>query len=240
MSLSLTVPYTSARSAGSLFCTALNHVHCDSKLTGEALERQDYRKSDMDEMNRQNVDVALQGILAGEKSALGSLYDMYGKVVYSVSFRMLKDIADAEEVTQDVFLSLWKRVDSLTGKPEKVLPWLLRVVRNRSIDKIRKSDRRPPSSQVIETPESPLVEKDHADHETALDLLLAEERSERVKMAMNHLSSEQRAVIELAYFKGFTQNEIAIELQESLGTVKSRVRYALAHLRKELEGCHVV
>lgn len=196
--------------------------------------------SPMDESNRLKLSAAIDGIHSGEKEALGTIYDMYGKVVYSISLKILNHSADAEEATQDAFLSLWKHAESLSGKPAKVLPWLLRVVRNRSIDTIRKSSRRPPSSQVMKTPEVAELEKDHAEKSTALDALLDSERSDRVKRAMNQLPPDQMTVIELAYFSGFSQSEIARELNESLGTIKSRARYALSRLRKELEGCHVI
>lgn len=194
----------------------------------------------MDDFNHQVLSAAIERIQSGDKAALGILYDLYGKVVYSVSLKMLNQTADAEEATQDAFLSLWKHADGLVGKPAKVLPWLLRVVRNRSIDKMRKANRRVPSSQVIETPETTILERDYSETHTALDSLLSTERSDRVKQALKQLPPEQQTVIELAYFKGFSQSEIAQEVGESLGTIKSRARYALTRLRKELEDCHVI
>lgn len=194
----------------------------------------------MEDSADQSLTLAIDRIHSGDKAALGTVYDMYGKVVYSVSLKILKHVSDAEEATQDAFLSLWENADSLQGKPAKVLPWLIRVVRNRSIDKMRKANRRPPTAQTIEPPEPGIQEKNHAEKTTALDALLNLERADRVKLAVSQLPPEQKVVIELAYFKGFTQSEIARELDESLGTVKSRTRYALIRLKTEMEGSHVV
>ena len=194
----------------------------------------------MEENNFQKISTAIDGILSGDKAALGTVYDMYGKVVYSVSLKILGHPADAEEATQDAFLSLWENAASLSGKPEKMVPWLVRVVRNRSIDKLRKLNRRPPSSQAIETPEQRVVDSSHAEKSTALDALLGAERADHIRKALDLLPAEQKTVIEMAYYQGFSQSEIAEELKESLGTVKSRTRYALTRLRKELEGCHVI
>ncbi len=154
-------------------------------------------------------------------------------------FKILQQTTDAEEATQDAFLGLWKNVDALHGKPQKILPWLIRVVRNKSIDLQRKSNRRVPSSQVVQTPENTAQDSRTSESLTALDVLIDSEQSERIKNAMDQLPADQKIVIELAYFKGFSQTEIAEDLGEPLGTIKSRARYALTRLRKEMEDSHV-
>jgi len=197
------------------------------------------RRSRMDESTTHTLLAAIDRMAIGEKAALGEVYDLYGKIVYSVAFKILNSAADAEEATQDAFVALWKNAADLKGNAGRVLPWLLRTVRNRSIDRHRKEARCLPSSEQIARGEDRRVDEAKSEEKTALEAVLQKEQAGRVRQSMERLPSEQRRVIELAYFKGLSQSEIAESLGESLGTIKSRARYALARLRKELEGCDV-
>jgi len=178
-------------------------------------------------------------ICAGDRDALGELYQLYGKLVYSIAYKSLQKREDAEECTQDVFLALWNHSDSLAKTPAKVLPWLIRTTRNRSIDRIRKVERRLPSSERIHINPDERPPVADAETRTAADELLGAERSERVRKAIDNLPENQKLAISQAYFNGMSQSEIAKSQGESLGTIKSRIRYAMVKLRNELEGAHV-
>ncbi len=177
-------------------------------------------------------------ICGGDRDALGDLYNLYGKLVYSIAYKTLQKREDAEECTQDVFLAVWNHSDSLVEIPSKVLPWLVRTTRNRAIDRIRKAERRLPSSERIRIDPDNRPTVEDADTQTAADELLGAERSETVRKAIAQLPESQRKAIQLAYFRGLSQSEIAKEQGESLGTIKSRIRYAMMRLKKELEGVH--
>jgi RNA polymerase sigma-70 factor (ECF subfamily) len=173
--------------------------------------------------------------------AFEALYDRYGNIVYSVTLRILGDVHAAEDVVQEVFLRVWRRPDHYDTARGRFLTWLLSVARNRAIDEQRSRGRR----QRFEVGSAPLdgegPQGDEAD-DPALAALLADERS-AVRRALVGLPPEQRSAIELAYYGGFTQQEIARALGEPLGTVKTRIRLgmqkmraALADLRSRYEG----
>jgi RNA polymerase sigma-70 factor (ECF subfamily) len=176
-----------------------------------------------------------------DMEAFEALYDRYGNLVYSVSLRILADVHAAEEEVQDVFLRVWRKPDHYDAARGRFLTWLLSVARNRAIDERRSRGRR----QRFEVGSAPLdgegPQGDEAD-DPALAVLLADERS-AVRRALVGLPPEQRSAIELAYYGGLTQQEIARALGEPLGTVKTRIRLgmqkmraALADMRSRYEG----
>jgi RNA polymerase sigma-70 factor (ECF subfamily) len=176
-----------------------------------------------------------------DMEAFEALYDRYGNIVYSVTLRILGDVHAAEDVVQEVFLRVWRKPDHYDTARGRFLTWLLSVARNRAIDEQRSRGRR----QRFEVGSAPLdgegPQGDEAD-DPALAALLADERS-AVRRALVGLPPEQRSAIELAYYGGFTQQEIARALGEPLGTVKTRIRLgmqkmraALADLRSRYEG----
>ncbi len=211
-----------------------------SLTLGNTSEIVDFLKSySMSDPNELPDSTLIDRIGDGDKQALQEVYRRYGKFVYSVAMKLLQNVEEAEEATQDAFLILWEKVETLGQNSAKLLPWLLRIVRNRSIDRLRKTNRRLPSANAIldDAVEKPSLEP--AEKETALDELVTKERAEAVKQAIESLPEDQKIAIQLAYFKGFTQSQIAQDLGESLGTIKSRIRYAITRLRKELEKSHV-
>ena len=165
-------------------------------------------------------------------AAFEALYDRYGNLVYSVSLRIVGDVLAAEEVVQDVFLRVWRKPGQYDSARGRLLTWLLSVARNRAIDEQRSRGRR----QRLEAGSSPLDGEgppgDERD-DPALAALLADERS-AVRNALVGLPPEQRSAIELAYFGGLTQQEIARALGEPLGTVKTRIRLGMQKMRTAL------
>ncbi len=160
----------------------------------------------------------------GDESAMAALFDRYSRVVYSVSLRVLRDPAAAEDVLQDVFMQIWRKPDALAANRGTMGAWLAVVSRNRSIDAIR---RRRPSDNV-----------DDVVLTASTDLAAEAERSsmmERARYVIATLPIEQRKTLEMAFFDGLTHSEIAESTGDPLGTVKTRIRTALLVLRKAMQ-----
>lgn len=176
----------------------------------------------------------MAGLGAGDILALEALYDRYASLVFSVGLRVLGDRQLAEDVVQDVFLRLWRRPLSYDPARGRFVSWLLSVTRNRAIDERRRMARRMRQEQPGDGSE-PEVPGPARFHDPQLEAVLAEERR-AVREAMTRLPPAQREVIELAYFSGLTQVEIAARTGEPLGTVKTRTRLGMRKLRDSLRG----
>jgi RNA polymerase sigma-70 factor (ECF subfamily) len=166
-----------------------------------------------------------------ERAAFEQLYDRYANILYATAMKFLKEDADAQDVVQDVFIQIWdkaKLYDPAKGKP---LTWALTLTRNRSIDRIRAIQRR---TRLRDDFEKETVVDESAGVREALSGVDASEKSQILRDAVGRLSPEQRNVIELAFFGGFTQSEIADRLGEPLGTVKARARRGLMKLKEIL------
>ena len=164
-----------------------------------------------------------------DAKALEALYDRYGNYVYSVCLRMVGDVQLAEDLSQEVFLRLWRRPDLYDVGRGRFVTWLLSVARNRGIDERRSRGRR----FRYETPPSLAAEEMLAAAATVEEedpAVLSDERIV-IQRALGALPPEQRLAIQLAYFGGYTQQEIAKGLSQPLGTVKTRIRLGLQKLR---------
>lgn len=171
-----------------------------------------------------------------DERALETLYDRHGDYVYSVCLRMVGDVQLAEDLSQEVFLRLWRRPDLFDVSRGRFLTWLLSVARNRAIDERRSRGRRfrfetPPSVNAEE-----MLELAPTDEER--DVAVVSEERVVVQKALAALPPEQRLAIQLAYFGGYTQQEIAQGLHQPLGTVKTRIRLGLQKLRTLLMEQH--
>jgi RNA polymerase sigma-70 factor (ECF subfamily) len=174
----------------------------------------------------------LARIAKRERAAFEELYTRYVNILYATALKFLKEGADAQDVVQDVFIQIWdkaKLYDPAKGKP---LTWALTMTRNRSIDRIRAIQRR---SRLRDDFEKETVTDESASLREALSGVDASEKGQILRTAVGQLSPQQRKVVELAYFRGFTQSEIAEQLGEPLGTIKARARRGLMKL-KELLG----
>lgn len=163
-----------------------------------------------------------------DPQALAELYDRYGKMAYSLVLRVVRDKAIAEDLVQETFLRVWNRVHSMDSEKGAIGAWLLAIARNRAIDYLRSSAGR--ERNAVE-----LSETDHASlyREMESEILISDQ-SRRVKVAMDKLAPHYRTVMELAYFDGLSQSEMAVKLGQPLGTIKTWVRTALQSLRDEL------
>jgi RNA polymerase sigma-70 factor (ECF subfamily) len=171
-----------------------------------------------------DADAALLGRVAnGDRAALAELYEALGGQALAVALRVLGSRSDAEEVLQDSFVEVWTRAKSYDAERGSARAWVLAIARNRAIDRLRRrgSQARTASGAANE----PGVAG-------ATPLELAEQRQsrERIQAALRELTPEQRQVLELGYFEGLSQSEIATRLNEPLGTIKTRVRTALQKL----------
>ena len=173
----------------------------------------------------------LARITKRERAAFEQLYTRYSNILYATAMKFLKEDADAQDVVQDVFIQIWdkaKLYDPAKGKP---LTWALTMTRNRSIDRIRAIQRR---TRLRDDFEKETVVDESAGVREALSGVDASEKSQILRDAVGRLSPEQRKVIELAFFGGLTQSEVADRLGEPLGTVKARARRGLMKLKEIL------
>lgn len=165
-------------------------------------------------------------------AALGELYDRYHRLVFSIAYRIIGDRGIAAEITLDVFTHVWQRADSYRPERAKVSTWISAISRNRAIDLLRQHNIRPESNSISwELVPSPPASAAH-DLEDQVERAL---QREQVRAALATLPDEQRQVLSLAYFKGYTHQQIADELQQPLGTVKTRIRLAMQKLRQTLQ-----
>jgi RNA polymerase sigma-70 factor (ECF subfamily) len=173
------------------------------------------------------VDAALLArIAARDPGAIATLYDRHARMLYSLIVRILRDRSEAEDVLQDVFVRAWTRVETYNRDLGSPLAWLIRIARNRAIDRLRARDVRERSAEDV--PKPPEAASPEA---TAV----LSERQRAVKRALDVLTPDQRALIECAYFRGLSQTELAAEFGLPLGTVKTRIRTGMQALRRELQ-----
>lgn len=159
------------------------------------------------------------------------LYDRYGKRVFGMAARLLNDTVSSEEVTQDVFMRVWNRASSYAPEKGKFTTWLFRIAHNRAIDEMRKKGRDKNRQADDIADHWDLESSDPSPPETAV----ANSEYASVRAALAKLPDPQRQVVELSYFKGMTQSEIAAKTGQPLGTVKTRMRLALGKLHTALE-----
>jgi RNA polymerase sigma-70 factor (ECF subfamily) len=163
-----------------------------------------------------------------DPQALADLYDRYGRLVFSLILRVVRDTGIAEDLVQETFLRVWNRVQGFEAAKGSIGPWLLAVARNRAIDYLRSAGGRERNAMELEDTIHPALASDMEKS------ILDSDRIRRVKEAMDKLSPNQRQAIELAYFEGLSQSEMAERMGQPLGTVKTWVRTALRSLRDEL------
>jgi len=178
-------------------------------------------------------DVDLMGRASeGDARALEVLYDRYSRVVYSFALRIVSDPQIAEEVLQEVFFRAWQQGSAFKSTRGSFITWLLSITHNMAIDEVRRRRRRPQKADS-EDPESVLAAVADASTDIEEEVWLGSLR-ETIVEALETLPPAQREAIELAYFQGLTQREIAERLGDPLGTIKTRMRLGLQKLRDQL------
>jgi RNA polymerase sigma-70 factor (ECF subfamily) len=175
----------------------------------------------------------IKRLAAGDEAALGELYDRFARPLYSMVHRILHNPADAEEIVQDVFVSLWKNAETFDGRRSSPFTWLVTIARNKSIDRLRRTQRRLPEApgSAEPNPATEPVDETLDAAETA-----GNERAAIVAQWVGELPENQREAVSLAFFDGLTHPQIAERLHASVGTIKSRIRLGIAKLRRKIGG----
>jgi len=173
----------------------------------------------------------LQKVARGDRRSFEELYQRFSGVLFSTAYRVLNNQEAAEDVLQDVFVQIWEKAplyDPARGKP---MTWAVILTRNKSIDRLRSTQRRSRLQDDFQQ-ESDSFEK--FDDRNSFELVSAGETNDLVREVMKKLSTDQREAIELAFFSSMTQIEIAERLGEPLGTIKARIRRGMMRLRELL------
>lgn len=174
----------------------------------------------------------IQAIARGAVWAMEPLYQRYNRILYSLAYRMVSDHQIAEDLLQDAFLSVWRRADSYSLQAGAVRSWLISILHHRTIDYLRSQRRR---SSTKESTLDDVEQDEQLAFPDVWDEAWRSVQSAQVRAAMLKLSPEQRQVIELAYFQGWTHSEISEGYKIPLGTVKARMRLGLMHLKHTLQ-----
>jgi RNA polymerase sigma-70 factor (ECF subfamily) len=170
----------------------------------------------------------------GDEQALSQLYDRFGKVLYAVAFRVVNQQADAEEVVMEAFSQAWREAPRFDQGRGSVAAWLTMMTRSRALDLIRSQSRRERMTDTAAREEPAAGPAMSSGFPTPGTSVLDEERRRAVAQALSSLSPPQREAIELAYYDGLSQSEIADRLKEPLGTIKTRMRLGMQKLREAL------
>lgn len=169
-------------------------------------------------------DEALISLVASsDDTALAELYDRFGRVAYGLALRILRDEALAQDAVQEAFLALWRSADRFLAERAKASTWILTLVHRRAVDLVRREERR--RGEPLESAPEP-VSSATAEDEATLDF-----QRRVVQEALKRLPVEQREALELGYYGGLTQSEVAERLGQPLGTIKSRMFAGLSRLR---------
>ena len=178
-------------------------------------------------MDRPGDQALIDGIVLGDEEALRELYGRLAPRAYGIALKVLKDPAEAEEVLQDAFLEIWRSATRYDPRRGAIERWVATMVRTRAIDRLRKRqsrDRMMSSAALMPTPSRPTPEDRYA----------VAQIGAKVREALAQLPEEQRHALELSYFEGLSQSEIAEKTATPLGTVKTRMRLAMIKLAEAL------
>jgi RNA polymerase sigma-70 factor (ECF subfamily) len=169
----------------------------------------------------------IERIVARDERAVGELYDRHSRLLFGLILRVLRDRGEAEEVLQEVFVSVWNRAETYNVSLGAPAAWLVRIARNRAIDRLRANTVRLRAVESAPDPETPR----ESNPELRASLT---EQQRAVVQALHALPADQRVLIEQAYYFGLTQSELAEKFNLPLGTVKTRVRSGMQTLRQQL------
>lgn len=190
-------------------------AHRDLRVTGDS--------------SRDTADLALvERMRGGDEGALATLYDRWADRVHSLAVQLLRDARDAEDIVEETFWQAWRNATRFEVARGTVGAWLLTICRSRALDRLRSRRRQREDASLDEAPEAVATNADAADQ------VVADESARAVRSALGELPGEQRQALELAYFGGLSQSEIAEKTGQPLGTIKTRMRLAMNKLRERL------
>jgi RNA polymerase sigma-70 factor, ECF subfamily len=172
----------------------------------------------------------LSRIAQGDEAAFARFYDQFAHGLYSLVYKILNDEKETEDVLQEGFAQIWKKASTYDGNRSSAFTWAVMIMRNKAIDHIRSRQRQ---NRLVE---EAALEFSHDDDAREDDGVAQNENRTIVRSALNKIPADQRQAIDLAFFSGLTQMQIAEKLGEPLGTVKARIRRGLLKLRESLNG----
>lgn len=175
----------------------------------------------------------IERIQSGDRTAFMAFYDRFSPLLFSVAARVLGDRKEAEDVLQEIMLVIWNKSGEYNPQLGSLSSWAVALTRNKSLDRLRSRTRR---LRLIEEVAIMAEESDSSSSPSANEVIHGRERAEMLRAAMKELPAEQRMAIELAFFTGLSQTDIATRLQQPLGTVKARIRRGMLRLREQLGG----
>jgi len=177
-------------------------------------------------------DEAVVALVArSDEVALGELYDRFGRIAYGLALRVLRDPGLAEDAVQEAFLQIWRGAERFVPERAKASAWIMTLVHRRAVDLVRREERR--RADPLEDASAVAGAEGSAE-----DLAWLRFERERVQAALSRLPDQQREALELAYYGGFTQSELAERLGQPIGTIKSRMFAGLTRLRELLDSPH--
>lgn len=176
----------------------------------------------------------MAAIGAGETVALERLYDLHAPMVYALLLRLLGNTDDAQEVLQEVFIQVWQRAGTYDPKRGNEIAWLISIARSRGIDRLR--SRRTRATRESEAFREISIRTGDVVRAHGLEDAIVSEQQEEMRTALGEIPDTQRIPLELAYFNGMSQSEIARHLGEPLGTIKTRMQLGMRKLRDRLSG----
>jgi RNA polymerase sigma-70 factor, ECF subfamily len=174
----------------------------------------------------------LARVADGDSRALDLLYERYSRVVYGVALRILGQAELAEDVVQETFWRVWRRSRTFQSGRGQVASWIFGIAHNLSVDELRRQRSRP--QPVYDTETTPVLRDLEDEQMDVAAEAIENERGRLIGAALQQISADQREAIELAYFGGLSQSEIAERLQSPIGTIKTRIRLGLRKLRDVL------
>lgn len=184
-------------------------------------------------MDANNDLLLIKKISEKDTSALSEFYDIHSKYLYTIIYYILRDESEAEDLLQEVFLQIWEKIDSYDENLGNPLAWITRITRNKSIDRLRSKSFKNRSSETdIERFFDLSSDDESTNPEKNLEM---NQESREVSIALKSLNQNQRDLIEYAYFRGYSQSELAEHFKIPLGTVKTRMRAAMMLLRDKLK-----
>jgi RNA polymerase sigma-70 factor (ECF subfamily) len=182
--------------------------------------------------DRARIDAGiLQRMAGGDQAALAELYDRFSRPLFSTALRILSDASEAQDIVHDVFLALWEKASWFEPHRGSAFSWAVTLTRNRSIDRLRTRRRR---TGLLEKSAPEDLGYQAATGDEAADRAAAGDEAIVVRQAVANLPADQKRAVELAFFSGLTQQEIAERLKEPLGTIKARIRRGLLRLRDSI------
>jgi RNA polymerase sigma-70 factor, ECF subfamily len=175
----------------------------------------------------------IERIRAGDRTAFMAFYDRFSRLLFSVAARVLGDRKEAEDVLQEVMLVIWNKSGEYDSELGSLSSWSVALTRNKALDRLRARTRR---LRLIEEVAIMAEESDASLTPSANEVIHGRERADMLHAAMKDLPKDQRMAIELAFFTGMSQSDIATRLQQPLGTIKARIRRGMLRLREQLGG----